>query len=107
MRSFQEIKKYQPQGGEILESLTGKPVVLTVETRDENGVDKKGIFCRAVASVEKDGWFLSDQGVGLVCFIMPNAQKKLTLNEDKKYVVERLRVVRYTRNGSALLTELP
>lgn len=104
-RSFAEIKHNQPQHGDILESLSGAPVKLAEESREENGVLKRGVLCRAVVSVDKDGWYLSDQGVGLVCLVLPDSQKKLARGEDNRLAVDRLRVVRYTKSGRALLCE--
>jgi len=106
MASFQMLKRKQPERGDILVSLTGNPVTLTEERREEKGQEKKGIFCRAVASLEKNGWYLADQGIGLVCFIMPDSQKKLVRNAAGKFTVEALRVVRYVPNGRAILMEV-
>lgn len=107
MRTFEEVKADQPQEGDILESLTGRPVVLSEESREEGDRLKKGVFCRAVASVEQDGWYLSDQGIGLVCLVLPESQKRLSRNENKKLTVMQLRAVRYTANKKALLCEVP
>lgn len=102
---FQTLKRKQPEHGDVLISLTGKPVVLTEEQREENGKIKKGIFCRTLVSVEQGGWFLTDEGVGLVCMIMPESQATLVRNDVGQYTVKSLRVVRYTASGRALLCE--
>ena len=104
--SFDELKRNQPKKDDVLVSMTGEDVVLTEERREENGVLKRGVFCRAAVDVDRGGWFLSDKGIGLVCMVLPDSQKRLTRNADNKLVVRELRVVRYTSSGRAILAEL-
>lgn len=105
-KTFEEIRRDFPRIGDILDTVTGQPIKLTEESREENGVLKKGIFCRVVVSVEKQGWFASDEGVGVICFILPRAQRELVRNEEGKFTVQKLRVVKYLENGRAILAEL-
>lgn len=105
-KTFEELRRNFPRMGDILETLTGQPIKLTEESREENGSVKKGIFCRVVVSVERQGWFLSDQGIGVICFILPRAQRRLVRDIEGRYMVTKLRVIKYLDTGRAILAEL-
>lgn len=103
---FLKIRKNQPIAGDCLESIDKNPIKLTVRTKNENGEEKTVIFCRAIVDVKQGGWYLSCRDVGIVCMILPDSQKSLVKDGDGDYLVNALKVIRYTRSGRAMLCEV-
>jgi len=103
--AFLKLKTNQPKPGDILTSAEGQPVELSYGSRTEGGVAKEAVFCRAIVDVKRGGWFLEGGNRGIICLILPQAQKRLC-KFGNTYLVEKLEVVRYTENGRSMLCEV-
>lgn len=99
---FTKIRMEQPKSGDVLTTLDNRDIVLTVT---ESG-GKKAVFCKVVVDVDRSGWFLSQGEKGMTCMVMPHAQNELRRDLQGRPVVQRLRAVRYSGSGRALLCEV-
>jgi hypothetical protein len=102
---FMKLKKDQPKAGDILCSLNGDLIPLSISNKEEGGVRKKAVFCRVAVEVAANGWFLTSSEKGIVCLILPESQKSLQ-PIGGTFFVSKLKVIRYTANGKSLLCEV-
>lgn len=102
---FLKLKGDQPKVGDVLSTLDGEPLQLSVGSRTEGGRKKVAVFCRAIVDLKRKGWFLENRNRGIICLVLPQSQSRLK-KEGDTFLVEKLQVVRYTENGRAILCDV-
>ncbi len=103
---FETLKKDEPKVGDELTTLDGSHIRLQVRTKSVGGQVKKQVYCRAAVDVDAGGWVLTNGEVGLVCLILPQAQKRLIRDSEQFFLAKTIQIVRFTPNGGAALCEV-
>lgn len=107
---FQNLRKTKPGPGDILKvKAEGGKAPVIVQTNDDETNGKYRMFCNAAIDDEATGWFLTSEGIGLKCLILPRSQDYLIgLNggSTENLEVDQLRVVRESNQGTSLICEV-
>ena len=107
-RRFEELRERKPNPGELLYVKEGGNAPVMVDTNPVK-VGLRVMFCNAAIDEECTGWYLTRDGKGLKCLILPQSQNKLLERNGgvlEGLTVRELRVVRHARNGRALICEI-
>jgi len=113
LAKYQNVINTPPGAGDILTTIDGSPIVLTVQVEEEK---PPFIYGRAYVSEVLSsslGWYLrgsdDDRAVGWKCVLMTKARrealKNCTVDGDRIYV-KSLKVVRTSSSGNSLLCEV-
>jgi hypothetical protein len=106
-KRFEDLRDKKPVPGTVLFMKDGGNVNVSIDS-SPGKAGLRVMFCNAAIDEECSGWFLTNDGKGLKCLILPLSQDKLVAaNRDslENLTVRELRVVRISRNGRALICE--
>ena len=113
LAKYQDVISTPPAAGDILTTLDGSPVVMTVQVEEEK---LPFIYGRAYVSEVLSstlGWYLrgvdDDRAGGWKCVLMTKARRealeKCKVTEDK-FEIKSLKIVRLSSSGKSLLCEV-
>ncbi len=104
-RNFRELLANWPKPGKVLEGLQGEPAEITIQGPQ----GRRMIFTTAVIDDDCTGWYLSLQPRGVMIMIDMKNHEELLQKADlteKPLRIDRVRVIRASQNGKALICEL-
>lgn len=113
LAKYQDVVKNPPGAGDVLTTIDGSPVMLTVQVQEGKA---PFIYGRAYVSEIMDqslGWYLrgidDDRPIGWKCVLMTKARRDALAKcevVEGKIKVSALKVVRPSESGQALLCEI-
>lgn len=110
-RNFVQLRDNKPEIGSMLVAKNGDEVPLYTQYKWDPEVEEETriIFANAAIDEEATGWYLTDGGRGLKCLILPGSQDVLVKRNNgmsNGLAAHKLRVLRHTPTGSALICEV-